>query len=231
MKIGLAILVLMLLVLPSGPAEAEPNDPLPIRSAERIVYMNPERLDSETFSGASWSQETVYPRVPMQLTSRPPYIHSTARPLINCSNASFRCLRSLGIMFAVPGRGLRRQPAYTVLGVQFKVEACYRGEGDRCQAALISASCRYIEYVNGDGVCRKTLPKGDWGPNAIAYVMYFFYNEDAGVTAFGIKTFSGTEFTGAENPGAKIKGTSEMRSIAMRNLLAGERGILAPPIH
>lgn len=183
-----------------------------------IVYTSIDRLEKDEFSRGIWSESTIYPRVPMKLTSMPPYLESIARPAIDCSDRIYRCLRSHGLVFAVPRKGIRRHSEFTVLGANLKLEACYRAEGDRCQTALMSTSCRYVEWSNQDGFCRHARPEGDPEPEEFAYVWYFLYNEDAGITAYGgdrnIRTKPGTE--------------KEMRDMAIWRVLIGDRGILAP---
>jgi hypothetical protein len=79
---------------------------------------------------------------------------------------------------------LRSHQTYEKHGVIFYVEECLRGDARRCQVALISGKCGHAPSLR-EMRCLPT-PRGGVGSQAVYdYVIYFLYNEDFGITAFG----------------------------------------------
>jgi hypothetical protein len=66
----------------------------------------------------------------------------------------------------------------------FHVEECLRGDTRYCQVALISGMCGHAPSIR-EMRCQPT-PRSGVGSRAVYdYIVYFLYNEDFGITAFG----------------------------------------------
>jgi hypothetical protein len=112
---------------------------------------------------------------------------------------------------AVPAR-LTPASAYTVKGTLFTVDSCLRPDEDRCRVALISGDCQSVKQVGDMLECAPLVPGAAAGPFA-THVVYFVFNEDYGVTSFGIAD-------------GKLSGPD--RELKAREMvLQGDRGLLA----
>ena len=130
--------------------------------------------------------------------------------LYDCSNAAFKCVGSWYYYFAVPRKPLTIGEQYTTVGVRFKVEACFREVVGSCQVALISADCKtlYDSYR-----CSQDRVEGD-SPALDIPVVYFIYNDDYGVTAFGEAVTHATSVKDAKH-------------VAAQQVLLGNYGLLS----
>jgi hypothetical protein len=176
-----------------------------------IVYENPERTHSFSAQGA------VIVGVPIE--SKRPHgdhdhqEHGQGSPLTECSTAEYRCIAMGRTALAVTPE-LKPTSVYTANGTVFTVESCLRTADDHCQVALISGDCQSVKPVGGALACAPRA-KGEPGGPFASQVVYFIYNEDYGVTSFGI---ADTKLTGAER-----------EAKARELVLQGVRGFLASP--
>jgi hypothetical protein len=136
---------------------------------------------------------------------------SVAHDLVDCSDDTLLCAQSWGWTLAVPRAGLKRRTSYRKDGVTFRVHECLRGDGQRCQVALLSAVCgREI----GNGRCARSVRPLRPG-SRVEYVLYFFFNEDFGITAMGA--------------GNRIASSAAARrAVATQQILIGDQGLLGP---
>jgi hypothetical protein len=176
-----------------------------------IVYENPERTHS--FS----AQGEIIVGAPIE-SKRPHgdhdhHEHGQGSPLTDCSTQAYRCIAMGRTALAVPPE-LTSTSVYTAKGTVFTVENCLRGEEDHCQVALISGDCQSVKPVGGALECAPLARGQTKGPFA-TQIVYFIYNEDYGVTSFGI---------------AETKLTGDARDAKARDMiLQGARGFLAAP--
>jgi hypothetical protein len=191
-----------------GPTFAAAADPV---GSASIVYENPERTHSFSIQGA------IVVGAPIE--SKQPHgdhdhqEHGQGSPLTECSTPEFRCVAMGRTALAVPPT-LTATSAYTANGTVFTVESCLRPADDHCQVALIGGDCQSVKPVGDTLTCAprvKGQPAGPFGTQ----VVYFIYNEDYGVTSFGI---ADAKLTGAER-----------EAKAREMVLQGDRGLLAKP--
>jgi hypothetical protein len=153
-------------------------------TADRTIYYEfRERVAIDVY---------VYPKTRLQGEKFPPdemdiWGDATVR---DCSDHEFRCLLFDGIAIAVPRKGLSPSAAYTVAGNRLKVAKCIRGTDAVCQVALVSVECQLDPYMGPDGACVTDASKSPKGVRTD--VLYFIYNEDYGVTAFGFGVPAGS---------------------------------------
>jgi hypothetical protein len=196
---------ILLLLAWIGTASAAPSE-----SAGAAVYENAERTLQTTITRSLW---TV---APMLAKGQPPeapqlFPESAAHELVDCSDAVLLCAQSWGWTLAVPGTGLKRRARYSKDGVTFRVHECVGGSGEGCHVALVSAVCG---RVLGPGRCASSLRQQRPG-SRVGYVLYFFFNEDFGITALGA--------------GNRIAGSAEARrAVATQQILVGDQGLLGP---
>jgi hypothetical protein len=182
----------------------------PISANRLITYEDNARTVYETFSGDNMTGAIVRPRRLLLFQSNNVMFgEEVGHAVHDCSTSQYRCIFVWGRVFAVPRTRLSSMATYLVAGASLKVENCLRGDAAVCQVALISADC---ELLSGDG-CKEAIggqeKSSDSGP-----ILYFVYNEDFGVTAFGV----------TQHP-AKTK--EEKLNIASQMILQGVRGLLA----
>jgi len=175
-----------------------------------IVYKDSARLAYEKFSDSSMQGASTTPKrlLPSQAQDAL-FGEEIGHGVHDCSTAQYRCVSVWSRVFAIPRDRLSPAAAYSVAGALLKVEDCLRGDASVCQVAILSADCQEIaaescESVNG-GREKSSKP----GP-----IVYFIYNEDYGVTAYGV----------ADKP-AKTK--DERLGIASQMILQGHTGLLA----
>jgi hypothetical protein len=178
-----------------------------------ILFESPSHTGTERFKDDEVTAKVIIPKrlLPDQ-ASNTMLAEGIGSPSHDCSNTQYRCLYYWARVFAVP-RSSRLSPAskYSVAGAVLKVEDCIRGDNAVCQVALISADCHQISGKDGceevvGGREKSTQP----GP-----VTYFIFNEDIGITAWGV----------AQEP---AQTTDEQLAIATQTVLKGDRGLFAP---
>lgn len=133
---------------------------------------------------------------------------------VDCSDDRVTCVTSDFYVFAVPKSGLDQQP-FEARGVRFRVEKCIRDSSTRCSVALLSGTCDQFSEVSEDDEvhCLAAQPKLGERSMDVAYVLYFVYNQNVGVTAFGI----------APRP---LASEAEQLSVVTQAVLASESGLL-----
>ena len=176
-----------------------------------IVYENPERTSRNSISETTWTVGAIVATTPLSTQAASnPFTEAIGHPVVNCSDATYRCVQSWSRTIAVPRAGLKPGAKYEKDGVLFDVETCLRGDTERCQVALVSAKC---ESRTGEGICSISHSTRKGKPARFEYVMYFFYNDDVGVTAMGI----------ADRVASTIQAK---RAVAVQSVLVGTRGLL-----
>lgn len=150
----------------------------------RILYESPARTSQATIEKGLWSTGELLPLDPLPSQGNPWLHEVVSHRVVNCSDQLYRCVRSWGRTFAIPRASLRPQQKYEKHGVIFHVEECLRGDARRCQVALISGTCGHAPSLR-EMRCLPA-PRSGVGSRAVYdYVVYFLYNEDFGITAFG----------------------------------------------
>jgi hypothetical protein len=138
--------------------------------------------------------------------------HGQGSPFTDCSTAGFKCVVMGRTTLAVVPH-LAPGSAYTVKGTMFSVDNCLRSVDGHCQVVLISGDCQSVKRAGDALECAPRVagaPAGQFG----AHIVYFIYNEDYGVTSFGI---------------ADTKLSAADRELKAREfVLRGDRGLLAP---
>ena len=178
------------------------------------VYTTADRIEQFRFA----KYEAEYRYVPSAGSAHEPTIGITAydtpptSTVKSCSDASFRCVAIGTEAFAVPRRHLTPSDKYVAYGNSFSVAKCLRGYGNVCQVALIKAECYYNRIKKG---CAPTAAERT-GDDASG-LLYFIYNEDFGVTAYGFAPLTGEPAS-----------TDEMLAKAKSRLLIGDHGVLEP---
>lgn len=76
--------------------------------------------------------------------------------------------------------------SYVVAGTVFTIKQCILGVEDDCQVALIEGDCQFVRTVEGAEPACQVYAQGRSGSPQKGQIRYFIYNEDFGVTAFGI---------------------------------------------
>lgn len=151
---------------------------------KRILYEAPARTSRATIENGFWSTGDLPPLAPLSSQKNPWRYEVVSQRVVDCSDRLYRCVRSWGRTFAIPRGPLRPQQDYEKHGVVFHVEECLRGNARRCQVALIAGMCGHAPSLR-EMRCLPT-PRSGVGDNAVYdYVIYFLYNEDFGITAFG----------------------------------------------
>jgi hypothetical protein len=178
------------------------------------VYTTADRMEQFRFE----EYESEFRYVPSAGSAHEPTIGVTTydtpptSTVKSCSDASFRCV-AIGLeAFAVPRRHLTPSDKYVAYGSSFSVAKCLRGYDDVCQVALIKAECYYNRIKKG---CAPTAAERT-GDDASG-ILYFIYNEDFGVTAYGFAPLTGEPVS-----------TDEMLAAAKSRLLIGDHGVLKP---
>ena len=197
----LGILLLALAVLATVEARAKENV---------IVYEDSARTVSERYQGSEMHGGAVEPKraIPAQ-TQNLLNGEEITRAVSDCSTAQYRCSAAWSRVFAVPRKRLSPAATFSIAGALLKVEDCLRGDSRVCQIALIRSDCALISGEGCEEVAGGRQKSKDPGP-----ITYFIYNEDFGVTAYGV----------AEQP-AKTK--DERLVIASQMILQGKYGLLA----
>jgi hypothetical protein len=176
------------------------------------IYVTTDRTSSYHFLDKSAEYNYIYPASRISGQEFPPDKSDTTPSFFtrDCSNSGFRCLAIDDQAMAVPRRRLASKDSYVVAGNRLSVVECMRGYHDICQVALIKSECIYSAAAKG---CILTSDQKD--PNERLWLLFFIYNEDFGVTSFGIAPAAAN---GAPMP--------EMLSWAKTYNLVGENGLL-----
>jgi hypothetical protein len=145
---------------------------------EEVIYENGARTSRETFSSGTHVSGEILPRKRSDSQKRDVFFGEKLGVASNdCSDREYRCLSVQLRVYAVPGVGLSPGATYETAGAKFRVEDCLRVDGRLCQVALISS----IRPVRPGEGYEQWFPKGVQSPD-----VYFIYNEDFGVTSFGM---------------------------------------------
>jgi hypothetical protein len=198
--------VILLLSFIAGESVATSQRDVP----REIVYSDAARTFHETFSSETHSGTNTLPKHLIGTQKTDLFFSETLGEHIqNCSDKEFICIRALRTAYAIPRRRLSKRDAYSLGGILFKVEDCLRGEQDICQVALISADC---QKAVGESDCEKASGGREHGSNA-GPLVYFIYNEDYGVTAYGVTNET-------------VGSPKERLNIASQMILEGGAGLL-----
>lgn len=178
------------------------------------IYTTVDRIEQFRFE----QYEARYSYVSSATSDRDPTIGKVSydtpptSTVKSCSDVSFRCVAMGSQAFAVPRKHLRPSDKYVANGNSFAVVKCLRGYDDVCQVALIKAECYYNRIEKG---CAPTVA-GRTGDDA-SWLLYFVYNEDFGVTAYGIAPLNDKPIS-----------ADEMLAAAKSRFLVGDHGLLKP---
>lgn len=184
-------------------APEERVDPLPeprYENAARTVYAK--------FSPDYWTSTPVKPRLPLE-NQKNVLLETVSSPMRDCSDEKYRCTFGARRVFAVPRDRLSPHAVYVAGGSTLRVEECLRGNEAICQVALISSDCQQYSGLEG---CAQ-VPGGRTKSAYPGPVLYFIYNEDFGVTAYGYLNSPG------RTAAARLAAAGQM-------FLQGERGLL-----
>jgi len=176
------------------------------------TYWNAERTDYYLYRSSIAEYHYVYPKAPVrgQTFDVDTWDQWPNAVVKDCSDTIYRCVMLDWQAFAVPRAPLKPDDRYVVHGNDFRVVDCVRGFRGVCQVALIRAAC----YVNAERHgCAPTKAEESHGVSS--WILYFIYNEDCGVTSYGIAPMR-------EGEAPK----SEAREKAMGYTLAGDNGLL-----
>lgn len=175
-----------------------------------VLYKNPSRTFYEKFSTKSWIGGNIIPKRLLISQEKDVFFdESTGTRLHDCSDGQYRCIVGLSRVFAVPRARLSPTATYLAGGAVFKVEECLRGNASICQVALISSDCRQVSDEACEEVVGGRARSANPGP-----IIYFIYNEDFGVTAYG-------------SAKAALQTLDERRACAAQMILQGQTGLLA----
>lgn len=151
---------------------------------QSIVYLDPARTVKTVVTDRSWTQGPILdgPQAAEEMARQGLLPEQLSRPIADCSDEKFRCIRAWSRVLAVPVSGLSRNLVYKKNGVLFSVEECIRGAGNSCRVALLSAKCKYRETDESDCRLMTEAKRGE----VFEYIVYFLYNEGYGITAMGV---------------------------------------------
>ena len=181
------------------------------RPADAVIsYEDVTRTGYERFSSSFANVGETAPKRKLPFQSvNPLFGEEVGRVLHDCSTAQFLCVYYWARVFAVPKGRLSPNTTYSVAGASLTVEDCLRGDTDICQVALISSDCQersgLDSCVPATGGREKSRQPGP--------ITYFIFNEDIGVTAWGVTK-------------QVAKSKDERLAIAGQMILQGERGLL-----
>jgi hypothetical protein len=176
------------------------------------IYSDAARMNEVRVSAREWEVGHVAsPAAVRSLTASGLLPESVAQPVVDCSDAAHRCVRSWTHTLAIPRSGLKLRASYQKDHVTFVVEDCLRRDGDTCSVAVISGRCA---VVNANGSCNSGKA-GNASGSKFENVDYFIYNQDFGITAFG----STDRLLTAED---------ERLGIASQRVLTSDVGLLGP---
>jgi hypothetical protein len=195
--------VFVAIALSGATAIATPKD-------REILYENSARTAYERFSGDDMTGGELTPKRSLPFQANNALSGEEVGHIVrNCSTTQYRCVSVWLRVFAVPKARLSPAEEYSVAGAVLKVEDCLRGDATICQVALISADCEMMLDESCQKVAGGREKSGKPGP-----VVYFIYNEDVGVTAYGV----------ADQP---VNAKDERLSVASQMILQGQKGLLS----
>lgn len=181
---------------------------------EGAIYATADRMEQYHFLAHLSEYSYTHPLKPVsgQTFEADAYDTPPTAAVHNCSNALVRCVALDTQAFAVPRARLAPADTYVANGNKFTVEACLRGYKNVCQVALVRAECYFnrIRMACAPTGAERTGDDASW-------LLYFIYNEDFGVTCYGIKPLTG-----------KPVSREEMMAAAKQNFLVGNYGLLGP---
>lgn len=196
-------------IIPSATSIARADDGAKRSVVGSFYYINAARTFFLSVKNGSLLAGPVVPR--LQLGSQNDALQDEAlgAPAEDCSDKTFRCVKSSFQVFAVPRTRLAPATHYAMAGMAFRVVKCLRGDKTVCQVAVIEADCQTriikmhtCKLYSGD-------PRKNPDPGGITY---FIYNEDFGVTSVGV--------TGSK------KNSTEAVAAASVYILQGKAGLL-----
>jgi hypothetical protein len=181
---------------------------------DSIVYFDVGRTYKTEITNSVYTSGAIsVRRIPPFEKATPYPMDSTSEVVVDCSDRQFLCTRIGTDVFAVPRAGLGLAE-YEAQGVHYRVEKCILGDKSGCAIALISATCESLSEVSLEGKqhCERSIQIPGTTGN-VAYVIYFVFNEDVGVTAIGYsKSLQESE-------------TEQMAALS-QSILISEHGIL-----
>jgi hypothetical protein len=179
------------------------------------VYMSPDKISRYTFDGSMALFTYVEAQRDFKYNEKysGEYTDDIGgnAPSHDCSNFDFRCVTLSELVMAVPRGELAPNASYNVMNNTLRVFRCLRGTSRICQVALIEAECFYDVDANKCDLEKKDRARTH------RRALYFFYNEDYGITAFGYPDVLG------DSP---IISAMEMYDLAGAFQLVGNNGLL-----
>ncbi len=158
------------------------------RAKDPITYVDVSRTFTNIIENSIWTSRAISAYEPdvnenVGLAGR----ESLSSLYADCSDSNFLCARNGIDVFAIPRSRIQTR-SYVANGVRFRIEKCIRGNTDHCSVFLISGTCDELSDVLADGEqeCRTRSLEPDDQKREVAYVKYFVFNDDYGVTAFGV---------------------------------------------
>ena len=181
------------------------------QSSPPAVYENAARSFRESIANGVWEGGAIAPRKSLPSQDEDVMFDEVlGYPVHDCSSIKYRCIFSSHRVYAVPKIMLKPADNYVAGGAQFKIEDCLRGDAKICQVAVISSDCQ--NPVPKDA-CELIVGGRRYNKNPGPFV-YFIYNEDFGITAFGVT-------------GQPAITAGERLTVASQMVLQGMRGLLA----
>ncbi len=178
-------------------------------TAQETRYENAVRTYYERFSSGRWQGAQIAPRSPLESEKRR-LLEKVSVDVHDCSNEQYKCIFGSYRVFAVPRGKLSPSAAYVTAGSAFHVEECFRGDATTCQVALISSDC---QQHSGIDACMEADGGRTRSPNP-GPVLYFIFNTDFGVTAYG-------------SVASPAQTADERRTAAVQMILQGRQGLLS----
>jgi hypothetical protein len=176
------------------------------------IYSDAARMNEVRVSPQLWEVGFVAsPSAARSLAASGLLLESSGQPVVDCSDAVHRCVRSWAHTLAIPRTALKLHASYKKDHVTFVVEDCLRKDGNTCSVAVISARC---VVVNADGSCAPEKAANTPVPK-FENVDYFIYNQDFGITALG-------------SADRLLPSTGERMATASQMVLTSDVGILGP---
>jgi len=177
----------------------------PLRLTSPILYVDAERISYFSFHDGLIVGGVIRQR---QRVSRGAISEgSLGDQVSDCSDATYRCIRTQQSVFVVPRRGLRLGMRYRFRGATLTVLQCLRND-TVCSVAVVESDCE-----NGDSASACESQSGTRTRVGPGPTTYFIFNADFGVTAFGL----------AE----ERQGAAWTARIAREYVLRGDVGLLA----
>jgi hypothetical protein len=178
-----------------------------------FIYSDAERMNLFSFEDGHTIVGPISPKTPIG-DQKGQFVEFLGAETNDCSDDRFKCVAADQNILAIPRKNLSDGMEYTVNGTIFTVKECLRSAEKLCQVALIEGDCQLVRLAEGLRECA-TYPGGRKKSPQQGAVHYFIYNEDYGVTAFGLED-------------DKIEKISEMRMSAQNYILQGNIGLLGP---